>query len=171
MLRVGEHQENRERSITEFTQQLPPQFQNKLARCISIPSQTTDDYFPSRIYLEFENKEHLLSQRAQKHLVRPSGHVSAPLAAMLHYPNFVCASEAVDFGETADDTNPCLLLLFKKGFNSENLFWFEYTFRRELSTGKRSHTKKYSKDLLKCHTTFSNACETTCLAKVLVVFG
>ncbi|KAF4630653.1 hypothetical protein G7Y89_g7486 [Cudoniella acicularis] len=90
---------------------------------------------------------------------------------MLHYPSFFGASKAVDFGQTADDTNPCLLLLFKRGLNSENMFWFEYPFHRKMFTGKRSHTKNYTKDLLKCHTTFSNARETTCLAKVLVVFG
>lgn len=90
---------------------------------------------------------------------------------MLHYPSFVYAAEAVEFGQTADNTNPCLLLLFKKGLNSENMFWFECTFRREISTGKRSHTKGYTKELLECHTSFSYACETACMAKVLIVFG
>ena len=88
------------------------------------------------------------------------------MAATLYYSSFVCASEAVEFGQTADDTNPCLLLLFKKGLDSENMFWFEYTFRRETSIGKRSHTKGYTKELLECHTSFSYACETACSESV-----
>jgi hypothetical protein len=97
-----EDQEKREHLIMAFTQQLPSEFQDKSTWFLTRPSQTTDGFFASRICQEFETKEFLLSQRTRKHLVRPSGRLSASLAAMLHYPSFACASETVEFEQTVD---------------------------------------------------------------------
>lgn len=63
--------------------------------------------------------------------------------------------------------NKYIYIYLNKRVDSENMFGFELIFRQEKPVGIRSHIKKDFKNLLRFHTNFSKARETTCLAKML----
>lgn len=78
--------------------------------------------------MEFSTAETQLSGLDPKHLVRPSGPVSAALINHAHYPSF--ASENIQNGQVYDTSNPSMELLASTGMNDKNVFWFDGFCRR-----------------------------------------
>ena len=79
---------------------------------------------------EFRRLECSISGWNPAHIVKPSGSPNSALHLMLNYPTFKTRNP--DSGETADATNVCTNLLIKKGLTSDNSFWYEACFRRQV---------------------------------------
>jgi hypothetical protein len=123
------------------------------------------------MFSEFRRREAELSDWNPAYLVSPSGSPSQPLHVKLNYPTF--KTKNLEYGETADDTNPCMNLLMRKGLAASNAFWYEANFRRQTPTKSRHQevdTKLWSMEIKDAHSEFSRLCETRG-KKVLLLLG
>lgn len=106
--------------------------------------------------------------RPEAELVSASGSIDARIAMQLHFPTFVTA-QRFD-GEVADNTNPCIALLYAKGFTHENSFIFDHFCRRENSRAQ-SPSVEYPEGPKACHTAWTGELRSHMTAKVEVVWG
>ncbi|KAI9836549.1 MAG: hypothetical protein M1819_001180 [Sarea resinae] len=104
-------------------------------------------------------------EKFEQELVRPSGNIDARISNHLHYPSFT-TKHRYD-GEIADDTNCCIRLVLKKGFNIGNSFMFNTFSRRE----GRDKLKDYSRETEDVHRGWSNRLHRAMTAKVEIVWG
>lgn len=67
-----------------------------------------------------------------EHLVKPSGSLGSPLAHHLHQPSYTISF--IDSGETADDTNGCMLMVMGNGYKPHETLVFDHIHRRSLES-------------------------------------
>lgn len=89
------------------------------AQIDNIVDKITPTWWPStdpatdEVWDEFvRNEIKLVASGEVSALVKPSGTLAAPLMILWHYPSMATTHQA--FGVTADDSNPCLRMQFKK---------------------------------------------------------
>jgi hypothetical protein len=100
--------------------------------------------------------------------VRPSGELDSPIAHHLHNPSF--NTNYLNGIETADETNACIYLVMKNGFEKGKTLIFDHLARREKSEDVDG-INAYPSGILKCHEDFMEDVRTHMLATVEIVWG
>jgi hypothetical protein len=106
--------------------------------------------------------------RSAAELVMSSGELDSPIAHHLHDPSF--NTNHLNGAETADETNACIWLIMKNGFEIGKTLIFNHLARR----GKPEEVdgiKAYAPDILKGHEDFVESVRKHMLAMVEVVWG
>ncbi|KAI3393691.1 hypothetical protein diail_3786 [Diaporthe ilicicola] len=111
-----------------------------------------------------------------KHLVKPSGPLSAAVAFLLHYPSF--SVDDITAGVMYDLTNSSIARLAASGFDDENTLWADtYSRRHSINVGAPKERKRFNPvkhvegSILKLHTDLNSLVLSMMTAKVAVVFG
>lgn len=110
------------------------------------------------------------------HLVKPSGHLSAAVVFLLHYPSF--SVKDITAGVMYDLTNSSIGRLSDSGFDDENTLWLNTYWRRHsINYGPPKDRKRFNPSrhveasILKLHTDLNSLVQSAMTAKVAVVFG
>jgi hypothetical protein len=98
-------------------------------------------------------------------LVRPSGELDSPIAHHLHNPSF--NTNYLNGIETADETNACIYLVMRNGFEKGKTLIFDHLARREKSE-EVDGINVYPPEILKCHEDLVEDVRTHILATVEV---
>ncbi|KAJ5953191.1 hypothetical protein N7454_000087 [Penicillium verhagenii] len=105
-------------------------------------------------------------KRPRAYLVRPSGHLDAPVACHLFNPTFIVDDPGI--GEIDDPSNPCITQLHDVGLSSDNCLMFDHSARREDSRHCRT---LYPPDLWDIHEEFLFALRYHMAAVVEICWG
>jgi hypothetical protein len=118
---------------------------------------------------EFRERESSFSGGSPALIVKPSGDPTNALHLKLNYPTF--RTQKLEYGESADITNPSTKLLMQKGLLADQTFWFEADFRRRQAVKGRSKSRmQQSTQVLSIHTETSSWLERLS-KKVFLIFG
>lgn len=132
----------------------------------------------TQLFEEFVAKEVALSNDRPDYLVRPSGSLDAKLGFLLHFPTFKVAVGLVSWGETAEESNPCIACVLRKLLDWKSFLMLD-TYNRRASPIPRKQRRKnhmvpmdtWPEDLRRLHEQFAENIMHTSTAKVWVVFG
>jgi len=99
-------------------------------------------------------------------LVRVSGSLQSPIAHHAHQPSFTTLQPRNS--ETADETNPCIVMIMGNAFEKSNSLIYDHLLRRD---EKSEGLKMYPEDIVRCHEAFIQKVRESMEAKVEVVYG
>jgi len=99
-------------------------------------------------------------------LVRVSGSLQSSIAHHAHQPSFTTLQPRNC--ETADETNPCIVMIMGNEFEKGNSLLYDHLLRRD---EKSEGLKMYPEDVVQCHEAFIQKVRESMEAKVEVVYG
>jgi hypothetical protein len=129
-----------------------------------------------KFFHDLAERECALSSRPIEHLVSPSGlfRGTARLGIFAHYPTF--RSKILEFGETSDDTNPCMCMLSKAGSDTDrdDIDQWEFWHRRESTRDRKRHETPWqsaSPAEIEVQAEFTQRCLTLSRPRIVLLLG